>query len=1000
MMKNIILLLNLYFIFIFVSCTQENGIDILRKNFANPPELARPGVYWYFMDGNLSKEGITEDLESMKKGGIGSVLFLEVNVGVPRGKVDFLSEEWKECFKHAVRECERLGINMSLGVGPGWNGSGGPWVKGEESMQHLVSSVIHVKGGSKQTIVLPKPLPMSPFFGEKVFTPELKKKWKDFYQDVAVLAFPKTDENVFIKDINEKALYYRPPYSSAPRVKQFLQRDDSLNVSQEELINADQIIDLTELLQDSVVTWNVPIGEWTVMRLGVRNNGAVTRPAPFPGIGFECNKADSTALIAHFRVFTEELFKVLGERDTLLIGGLKSLHMDSWEMGSQNWTPKLREEFKKRRGYDPKPYYPVYAGYIVENKDISERFLWDLRQTMQELIIENHSAFIRKYAHRHGMRLSIEPYDMTPMQDLELGASADIPMCEFWSIGGYNTSYSTVEGSSLANLKGQRVVPSEAFTASRDGWKQHPASMKDQTDWAFAAGINKLMYHTYQHQALPDNFRPGMTMGPYGVHWDRNQTWWPYVNGYHEYVTRCQYMLQKGQTIADILYLAPEEAPFVFRAPKSALDGSFLIDKKGYNFDACPASLLYTAYVENGKIKFPSGMEYNLLVLPIFERMTPELLIKIMSLIQDGATIIGLPPTTAPGLTNYPTCNYIVQELATKLWGGYEIPEGLVERKYGNGTIYWGQEIKNREDNIYPDYQLTSELLNKMNIKEDFKSEMGNIRYIHKHINDLNYYFVSNRTKELLKTICSFRITGKQPYLWDPMNGQCRALPSFFDDGVCTSIEMEFEPSQSFFIIFDGEALENTIKKENFYLKEERQQLNGSWMVSFDPLWGGPAKAKFEELQDWSKSADEGIRYYSGTAVYTKEFEYMDVVEGSVYLNLGRVKNIAKVCLNGQDLGVVWTTPWEVEITKALKKGKNELKVEVTNLWVNRLIGDEFKEYDGIVNGQWPEWLLKGEKRPSDRYTFTTCKHYTKESPLLESGLLGPVRILVSTAEK
>lgn len=994
-MRNIILLISLCLVFVSASYQSKSEIDTLQKNFTTPPESARPGVYWYFMDGNLSKGGITKDLESMKKAGIGSVLFLEVNVGVPRGKVDFLSEEWKECFKHAVRECERLGVNMSLGVGPGWNGSGGPWVKGEESMQHLVSSVTHVKGGSKQTITLPKPRPMPPFFGERSLTPELKKKWEDFYQDVAVLAFPKTRESTFIEDINEKALYYRPPYSSAPRVKQFLPRDDSLNVDQANLVEADQIIDLTELLRDSTVTWDAPAGEWTVMRLGVRNNGAVTRPAPFPGIGFECNKADSTALMAHFRVFTEELFKVLGERDTLLAGGLKSLHMDSWEMGSQNWTPKLREEFEKRRGYDPKPYYPVYAGYIVGNKDVSERFLWDLRQTMQELIIENHSSFISKYAHKLGMRLSIEPYDMTPMQDLELGASADIPMCEFWSVGGYNTSYSTVEGSSLANLKGQRVVPSEAFTASRDGWKQHPASMKDQTDWAFAAGINKLMYHTYQHQSLPDNLRPGMTMGPYGVHWDRNQTWWPYADGYHEYVTRCQYMLQKGQTVADILYLAPEEAPFVFRAPKSALHGDFLIDKKGHNFDACPVSLLHTAYVENGKVKFPSGMEYSLLVLPIFERMTPRLLTKITSLIQDGATIVGLPPVTAPGLTNYPDSNRIVQKLATELWGGNEIPEGLVERKYGKGTICWGQEIKNREDNIYPDYQLTSQLLSKMNIKEDFKSEAGNVRYIHKHTNDLNYYFVSNRTKEALKTVCSFRITGKQPHLWNPMNGECRPLPSFSDDGICTSIEIEFDPSQSFFIVFYGKASKKTTKEDNFYPKDEIQQLNGSWTVSFDPTWGGPAKTEFEELQDWSKNTDERIKYYSGTAVYTKSFEYTNAAKGRIYLDLGQVKNIAKVYLNGQDLGVIWTTPWEVEITKALKKGRNELKIEVTNLWANRLIGDEFKEYDGIVNGKWPEWLLKGEKRPSDRFTFTTFSHYTKDSPLLESGLLGPVQILM-----
>lgn len=548
---------------------REKELIMLQQNFLTPPDSARPGVYWYFMDGNISKEGMTKDLESMKRAGIGSVVFLEVNVGIPRGHIDFLSKEWKDCFRHAVQECERLGISMVLGIGPGWTGSGGPWVKGKESMRHLVSSTTDVKGGSKQTVQLEKPAPKPPFFGEGAFTPELKERWLSYYEDVAVLAFPKTKVRGYIKDIDEKALYYRAPYSSAPGVKPFLSRDT--DEAPDSAIATDKIIDLTAYLIGDAVTWEVPEGEWSIMRFGARNNGAVTRPAPLPGVGFECDKADTTALMAHLRAFTEDLFSTLGTRDTSLAGGLKILHMDSWEMGAQNWTPKLREEFTKRRGYDPQPYYPVYAGYVVEDKNISERFLWDLRQTMQELMLENHSLFVKAYAHKHGLRLSIEPYDMNPMQDLELGASADIPMCEFWSPGGFKTAFSAIEGSSVANIKGQPVVPSEAFTKEGDGWKQHPASMKSQTDWAFAAGINRLTYHTFQHQALQDECRPGMTMGPYGVHWDRNQTWWPYASAYHRYVSRCQYLLQKGQTVADVLYLVPEEAPFVFSETRNVI---------------------------------------------------------------------------------------------------------------------------------------------------------------------------------------------------------------------------------------------------------------------------------------------------------------------------------------------------------------------------------------------------------------------------------------------
>ncbi len=659
------------------------------------------------------------------------------------------------------------------------------------------------------------------------------------------------------------------------------------------VVNMDEVIDLTSLLQeDGSITWEVPSGNWTVMRFGLRNNGAVTRPAPLPGVGFECDKTDTAAIAAHFKVFTDELLRVVGERDTTLPGGLKMLHMDSWEMGAQNWAPGLREEFRRRRGYDPQPYYPAYDGYIVGSREISERFLWDLRQTMQELMLENHALYVKEYAHRRGMKLSIEPYDMNPMQDLELGASADIPMCEFWSPGGYNTSFSAIEGSSIGNLKGERLVPAEAFTAAGDGWKQHPASMKNQTDWAFAAGINRLTYHTFQHQALPDSLRPGMTMGPY-------------ASGYHTYVSRCQYLLQSGRTVADILYLAPEEAPFVFRAPESSLEGTeeYMPDKKGHNFDACPASLLYQAEVRDGKICFPQGAQYELLVMPDFERMTPELLSKIQSLVMDGAAIVGLPPKEAPGLSGYPDNDREVQRGATE------------------------------------------------------------------------YYFVADRTGKQHHTVCTFRVSGKVPQLWDPVTGEMLSISSYKDDGSSISVELGFAPYQSYFLVFRRESPRKGLKAADFAEKREVQTLDRPWTVSFDAEWGGPRKAVFNTLQDWSEHPSDSIRYYSGTAVYTTQFEFHPG-EGRYFLDLGEVNNMARVSVNGQDLGIVWTSPWEAELTGAMKEGANELTVDVTNLWVNRLIGDE--------------------RNPEQRYTYTTFRHYDANSPLLPSGLSGPVRILTA----
>ncbi len=617
-------------------------IDELKQAFLTPPDSVRPGVYWYFMDGNLSREAMTADLESMKKAGIGNVLFLEVYVGVPRGKVGFLSEEWQELFAHAMKECERLGITLTLGVGPGWSGSGGPWVKAEESMRHLVSSTLKISSDTVRQIKLPVPEPRKPFFGYATLTPDLREKWHAYYQDVTVLAFPKPSEDAIIPDIDEKALYVRAPYTSAPGVKPYLPEPFyPSQESPEEAVDRDKIVDLTsQLREDGTLDWQVPEGKWTILRMGMRNNGAITRPAPLPGLGFECDKFDTTAFRNHFNAFIGKLLAKSDFSYKVASGGLTRLHMDSWEMGSQNWSDSFGEEFEKRRGYDPLPYLPVYAGVIVTNREISERFLWDVRLTAQELVLENHAGYIRETGRRYGLNLSIEPYDMNPCADLDLGAVADVPTCEFWLKGlGFNASFACVEATSIAHVMGRPVVAAEAFTANarRTGYTDWPGLLKNQGDWAFATGVNQFVYHTFAHKALGENLRPGMTMGPYGVHWDRGQTWWPMAEGYHRYISRCSYMLQQGRTVADILYLTPEGAPHVFRPPHSAMEGNDTIpDRRGYNFDGCSPLMLERASVRNNKIVFPGGASYHILVLPSQKTMTPRLAKKIKELLLAG----------------------------------------------------------------------------------------------------------------------------------------------------------------------------------------------------------------------------------------------------------------------------------------------------------------------------------------------------------------------------
>ena len=1114
--------------------------DDLAQSFREPPAATRPGAYWYFMDGNLSREGMTRDLESMKAAGLGHVVFLEVNVGVPRGRVDFLSEEWQGLFAHAVKEAERLGIEIILGSGPGWAGSGGPWVKPEQSMQHLVASPVEVQGPGKFTGALPVAPPRRPFFGD--VPKQLQKQWESFYQDVAVLAFPTTSTGARIPDIDEKALVYRAPFSSQPNVKARLEAPAEFPADTPgSTISLDCLLDLTKHLKpDGTLDWQIPEGKWTVLRFVSRNNGASTRPAPDPGIGFECDKFDAAALDAHFNDYVGKLLEKVGPRKRG--HGWTMLHIDSWEMGAQNWTPRFREEFKKRRGYDPQPFYPAYLGYVVGSRERSERFLWDLRRTGQELVIENHAERLKRLGRKHGFTLSIEPYDMNPTCDFDLGAVADVPMCEFWS-HGFETSFSCHEATSIAHVLGRPIVAAEAFTgAPGEDWKFYPGSLKNQGDWAFATGINRLTYHTFAHK--PDETRPGMVMGPYGVHWDRGQTWWPMVGSYHRYISRCQQMLRQGRTVADVLYLIPEGAPAVFQPPSSAFAGSSrLPDRKGYNFDGCSADVLIRlAKARSGNIVFPGGGEYRLLVLPAVETMTPGLLDKIKGLVHGGATVVGNPPRKSPSLVDYSECDRQVADLAKSLWGSLTPPPDKVSKPHGKGRIVLGQalvegapqvspildakwiwqdegdparvapvqkvlfrreyvvptsrrlsgvQIEMTADNsfvamlngtqvleggnfhqvysadasravlrrgtnvftvlaenggdapnpagligairltftdrsqrvihtdgswtaapaekpeqsapakvlgaanmlpwklstqpaaapLYPQYDLTAAVLKEMGFAEDFVSD-GPLRFTHRRTKDRDIYFVANRSDKAVEAAASFRVTAGVPELWNPINGEIRALPKFTRTSLKTEIPLRFEPYESCFIVFPASpkaAVASPVHTaQNLPTSTVLQTLETSWEVSFDRAMGAPAKVLFEKLEDWTHRPEPGLKYYSGMATYRTSFHVdaagISSVGSRLSLDLGKVEVMARVRVNGTDCGVVWTAPWQVDISRAVKPGENRLEIEVANLWPNRMIGDAAS--------------------PDKPFTQTTYRPYKAGDPLLPSGLLGPVRLM------
>jgi len=947
----------------------------LHDEFRNPPDSAKPWVYWINMDGHFTKEGITADFEAMKEAGIGGMIHMDVDVGVPRGKTPFMSKTWQDNFKHAVLECERLGLEFTTITGPGWTGTGGPWIEAKNSMQHLVPVTVNTQGPAKFNEVLPKPQPRVSSYHRNQ-NDKMRKDLAGFYEDVAVYAFPKREP--VIKDINEKALFIRNPYTSMKGVKTHLPAPTSFpELDKSQVIDPKEIIDLTNRLQaDGRLEWDVPAGEWTILRMGRRSSGSNTRPAPEAGLGFESNKFDKDALESHFNAYFDPLLKEIGPRPKDRKTGFTGLDADSWEMSSQNWTPGFREEFKKRRGYDAWLYFPVYSGCVVGSREISERFLWDVRITCQELLLENHIGHMKKLCHERGLKLSIEPYDMNPANDLDLGSYADIPMGEFWN-NTFRSAWSCIEAASIGHVMGKPIVAAEAFTAVKTSWKQTPWTVKNQGDWAFAAGINRFAIVTFSHQPWLDK-KPGMMFSQYGLHWERTQTFWPMVDGYHKYLARCSHMLQQGTTVSDILYLTPEGVPHVFRAPDSALHDArgWLPDKKGYSFDACsPRMLINRAKVKDGKITFEGGTSYSVMVLPEFDTMTPELLTKITELVKAGATVIGSPPLKSPSLSGYPECDTKVQKLAAHLWGTINRPAKLTARKVGKGAVYSGDF---KPDGIYPAYDIAASVLKQMGIGEDFTST-GPVRFTHRTTDQHEIYFVSNRTGESIQPDCTFRTNLGNPQLWDPVTADSRALPQFETKNGRTSIPMEFGPYESFFVVFPRTPTKQSAVAGavNFPKTTPRATLDGPWQVSFDPKWGGSENVTFDTLYDWTQSEDEGIRYYSGIATYRKSFTRpASLAKGAdVYLNLGKVHEIARVRLNGKDLGVVWCAPWRINITDAIKPGSNKLEIEVANLWPNRLAGDAAK----------PE---------SERFTWTIRKHpYNAKSKLLPSGLLGPVQV-------
>ena len=1297
--------------------------------FLRPPEGARPWVFWFWISGNITSNGITADLEAMQRAGIGGVLIMEVDQGVPAGEVKFASPEWRKLFEFACLESKRLGLQINLNNDAGWCGSGGPWITPELSMKKLVWTETFVQGAGRFEGTLAQPAAV-----------------QDFYRDIAVLAVPgsapanpgKDLTNITVNpplpnlnwtnlvdgDDNSSVLLPRPdlatpvqldlafsrvhtasclklrfklgeyqtcfgelyvsedgsdyrlvrefavqasgqtfnfepasgrhyrillrradPFMPNLKVREIALTDD-LEIENilakasfirknnypgpndfkmpaayplappDRVIPMSSVVDLTSRLKPGGwLDWEPPAGDWIILRFGYTTTGKNNHPAPEPGRGLECDKLSKAGAEAMFEHWLNGVAKNARKAapDTLV-----TTHIDSWEVGSQNWTEDFRREFRRRRGYDLLGFLPVTTGRVVDSLEISERFLWDLRQTVADLLLDNYAGHFRTLANRAGLRLSIEAYDGNPCEDISYGGRADEPVAEFWSWYPYGTAYGCIEMASAAHVYGKPIVSAEAFTAvEAERWLGHPYRVKIIGDWAYCQGVNRFIFHRYAMQPWTNPDRaPGMSMGPFGLHYERSQTWWEKSAAWHEYLARCQYLLQQGEFAADFCYLVPEMAPQRWRP---SLDARF---DTAYKFDACPPEMaLRDMSVSEWRLKLSSGARYRVLALPDHECMTPQLLRKIRSLVKAGATVVGSPPKKSPSLQGYPECDEEVARLSRELWG--EI-DGLStrEHRFGKGRVVRGLSVQDflRAEGLPADFQAV------------ISSPAEPLRYIHKTLGDLDFYFVSNPNLRPVESLCTFRMTGRAPELWRPETGKWQRVGVYRQESDRVSLPLRLESAESVFVLFHkdpparaaavtsvgkngkpllaadpGPAAAGRLQRpppatntftygvwvrpavdtpllpeanigihgynadrndalfpppafevfddyrtsspglcvgrngvvvyegSNDYfvplvvqpmaitnwthlavvyesgqpslyvngqfarrgLQSSHQvhapiglrhgrgvhpfrgdigvfqqfdralsgdelqlwiqtnpppavasdfpvveaswntggsfsattyengtytvttsagrtrefavaglpatsEISGPWIVEF-PSWQGTSKqAELEQLVSWSEHPEPAIKYFSGTAIYRKTVTVpAEMVRPGqrLFLDLGRVEVMAEVTWNQKKFPVLWKPPFRVELTDCARLGENQLQVEVVNLWVNRLIGDENLAEDSERNPDgslrsWPEWIKNGRSSPSGRTAFTTWKLWKASDSLEPSGLIGPVKLV------
>lgn len=999
----------------------------LKSGFENPPAESRLRCYWWWLNSMATNESITRDLEEMKAKGYGGASIVDAGSSnyqvahkTAAGPV-FMSPEWMKLYHHAVKEADRIGIELSVNTQSGWN-PGAPSITPEMALKKLVYTETELKGGQEIHIELPQP------------------ETNLMYRDVIVQAIPLPSKNSPIKDeaISDWAIKsFNKAMGSKGIYPLHILREGFDNSVQTDIIQKKDIIDLTANYDGEQLKWNAPKGDWLVIRYGWTCTGARTSTTSDGWEGLSLDHLNPDA----FEIFRKTVIQPLIDSAQAVGNSVKFLQTDSWEMRTINWTNRFPEEFTRFRGYELNKYMPVMTGRVVESQDVSNRFLHDIRKTVGDCVAENHYRLFADLAHKHGMGIHPEsggPHS-APVDALQVMGISDFPQGEFWARANTHRisdaeRLAVKQSACVAHTNGKRFVAAEGPTSIGPQWERSPKDLKANLDRIFCSGVNRIVWHTFT--SSPKEFgKPGNEYFA-GTHLNPNATWWKQSTDFISYLDRCMFMLQQGVFVADVLYYYSDDVPnFVF------LKEDYPELKFGYDWDKCSKDVILNRLsISDGKIVLPDGMKYSLLVLQPDQSIDLEVLQKIESLVKAGMTVLAPRPKETTGLNGYPNSDKELDLIADRLWGNID-GKTITENHYGKGRLIWGKDVNDvlTEMEIKQDMAFTS---HDSETKLDYihrNTDNSDIyfvanRYARKGINDFQYRYLTDLPDRYEQVLCEFRVSGKTPQLWDPQTGEMKPVLTWYEEDGQTIVPLHLAPEASVFVVFtdaepaehivriekdgkklfhgnDVEATENPIfeieksddkwnfaaakpgnyslhwsngKTSTVKIQDEIKTIpiSGSWTVHFDPKWGGPETIVFDELKSWTDFQDEGIKYYSGSAMYEKTFNInkKSIKGKNVSLNLGNLHEMAVVTLNGHRFNLCWAPPYKLDVTNYLLDGDNKLEIEITNMWPNRLIGDSKLSEDKRLT-----------KTNIVKFNGSDAEQYMRVS-----GLLGPVNLEIN----